>query len=670
MTPAQSAALSAIESAVAVLRASLADPVPPPPPVEPPPVEPPATISQRSRAIIDRTRVVCFAGWLNLSSYDRFPSLDVLAPGLRTLTIRGYSLEGPALRAMSAATYTITANGQSVGTVTVPAGAQTASATVDLSASPDGWVTFDIANPGTGETMLPWTAYMLRGTVATNQLMLIEQANYDVIKHRGPSFRWGLISGAWNPTPRPLLAPLLCPSIPTLTAQSQLKRTHLVPWRLHNADSYRPTTRADGIRHCVNPQPYAYSQLVAKTPQFPNLDGPRGVGTITMPTHIQVGRTGGAYVLESHRLTFVSPLGEVRTLVGVRHAYPGAAPELVGDWSAVPPDRRGMIEAWGLCFDPRTTTVGGTPIPNDGNGGVAEQPHTQPVRSFLADTQRNRILRLTHGTVSHLGPAVVEEWITGLSDPFDVQIDGSTLYVSERTGHKISKCSADTPETPLGVLTSGAALSTVSPERLVRKLATLTAIRAEPCVGPEGLALQDRWLYFGSVSMEQIRRAHLDTGAVEVVDPQIKADGNSHFVKIALSDGTFGPRGKVFYSSWTSQNAGHPTGLPTNWSGAGGQGAYTGPGAPWETHGYSAAVGVGLGRLICGSSSEGLTVVHAAAGEPAISTAQWAAWFKAWTDAGMHLLHDWQGYGHLGLPLPWGQGHDDYLTACGHTKGN
>lgn len=720
MTPSQQSALSALAvasetltataAAVAeaerVLRASLVpveppapEPAPPPipEPVPPPPAPapPPSAIALQQRVIADRLRVVCFAGWLKTNSYDRYPAVEVLKPAASAVTIYGYELGNVSHRVLSASTYTLLINGVDSGQFVVPAGAKTATVQVDMSAHQDGWVTFDLRDPATGESVIPWTAYLLRGETATDPRTLIEQANYDVFKHKPAVFRHGVVAAGWNPTPRPLTPPLReCPPITTLTTQAQLKRTHLVPWRGHNADSYRPNVRPDGIRHCLNPQPYAYFQMMADLPPFPLLDGPRGVGTVTMPTHLEVGKAsfpiteanqpyfpgsaigdewfvGNIYFCEPWRVGKVRASGEVVTLAGWRHAYPGGPLELVGDWSEISPERRGFLELWGIAWDERRNVrdPAGIPSPDPRERGLIPHPPGFGMVQFVVDSRRGTVYRLEYSPTSHFTPPKITEFITGLNDPFDVVADNARacLYVSERGGHRISAFDMDTGA-HLRTMVDGAALSYTTPERLVRRLASIDMIRQQPCVGPEGLAYQDDLLLFGSVAMKQIRAVHVVTGAVDIVDAEIKADDNSHFVKIALSDGTFGPRGKVFYSSWTSQNAGHPMGIPTNWSGQGGKGAYTGPGAPWETLGYSAAVGVGRGRLVCGSSSEGLTVIHAAASEPVISETQWAAWKKAWVADGMHLLHDWEGFGHFGLPLPWGQGHDDYLIACGHTR--
>ena len=35
-------------------------------------------------------------------------------------------------------------------------------------------------------------------------------------------------------------------------------------------------------------------------------------------------------------------------------------------------------------------------------------------------------------------------------------------------------------------------------------------------------------------------------------------NGNSRFMKIAVSDGSFGPRGMIAYTTWSNSNHGYP----------------------------------------------------------------------------------------------------------------
>jgi hypothetical protein len=72
---------------------------------------------------------------------------------------------------------------------------------------------------------------------------------------------------------------------------------------------------------------------------------------------------GNVYFIESWRIGKVTPDGTVVTLAGHRHkdiasyyADPTSA-ELVGDWSSIPPDRRGFAQPWGMAWDARTLEI-------------------------------------------------------------------------------------------------------------------------------------------------------------------------------------------------------------------------------------------------------------------------------------------------------------------------
>lgn len=607
--------------------------------------------------------MVVFRGWYAGGSYNRYPLPEVVQRQSPRIAFLAVDMLAGSKRPFAAAAYTLLVDGAPHATVAVAAGASEASFELNFAALGEGWHQLDIVGLASGETCAPWFAYVLKGAhAAPHAKMPLVIANYTLMR-MGNGRHWsGLVPARFSPTPHPLPS-LDCPPIAELTSQSQLRQTHLVPWREN--DIYRPQRRGDGVWHTVTTQSYAYFHLIAKSPPFALLDGPRGVGTLMMPTHLQLGRGGKVYFSDPWRVGKVDADGTVTTLAGLRHDEPGGAVSLVGDWSGVPAPRRGFHELWGLAWDVRSLAVDESAAPRFNGRDVFERPHASPPRAFVADSQNDRVCLLTFRRDAH-EPAAVSEFIAGLADPFDVVCEDGVLYISERGAHRIAAWDATTGAY-LRTVVSGRALSSVQrTTRFVVAGAPLADIRAEPCVGPEGLYLQDGWLYFGSRAMAQIRRVHLATGALETVVAECRVDGNSHFIKIALSDGTFGARGKPFYSSWTSDNAGRPMGVPGNYNDS-----YTGPGTPWETLGYSSALAVGQGRLVCGSSSEGLTVLHSRRVDDAVvPVATWRRLKAAWVEGGHQLLHGHDGHGFLGLPLPWGASADvdEYLRLNGHRR--
>jgi outer membrane protein assembly factor BamB len=349
----------------------------------------------------------------------------------------------------------------------------------------------------------------------------------------------------------------------------------------------------------------------------------------------------------------------------MRHWHDPAEVELVGDWSAVPAARRGFHELWGMAWDERTLAVNtaAPPIPSEGN----QQPHTVGPTAFVADTQNNRVCKLEFSPTNRSAPCKVSEFITGISDPWDVVYYEGILYVSERLSHRIAAYDAITGQY-IKTIVSGNPLAGVSAAREVVRLASLTSIRAERCVAPEGLYRVDDWLYFGSKAMAQVRRIDLRTGALETV-AVVPTDDNSKFVKFAVSDGTFGPKGTLFTCTFSNAQYGLSASILPNgdtwwwFSNSGGTGQ-------WSEFVYPSAVAIGQGRLLLGGANEGLLMItRRSAGDTELSEAA-VRGAQEFNSRGLNLLHGESAFGFYGLPLPWGVSSDidAFLTAHGHPR--
>jgi hypothetical protein len=293
---------------------------------------------------------------------------------------------------------------------------------------------------------------------------------------------------------------------------------------------------------------------------------------------------------------------------------------------------------------------------------------------FVADTQNNRIIKLTFSPTSFEAEPVVTEFLVGLNDPWDcVETTPGRLAVSERGLHRIVEYDMDTGAL-VRVIVQGAALSRVdSVSRFVTRLTTVEQIQAQPCVGPEGLFVQDGWLYFGSTPAKQVRKVHLETGEVKVACP---VTYTRHYVKVAVSDGTFGPRGTIFTWTWTMDGYhGFPeVYLPdgvTKWRINSHAYLACGKGGQWDTLGYGHSGGVGKGRLYLSSSIEGLVrISKALPTDPTPDYVKYANGRKDYIARGFRLVYGDEGHGYYGLPLPWGVSPeiDYYLSWNGHIK--
>lgn len=615
---------------------------------------------------LDLKRLVIFREYLDGSPYERFQRLTLLTGSRAVILFKAYDLSaGGQARSFAATRYRLLVDGVEAAIANVTPGTSNSSFSLDLSNVAEGWHELDIASDA-GETCPQWVCYVQKGVTPIHQdRMPVVLGSYGLVGARDGKHRLAWVPSRFNPVQGPLRLRQY-PNFSTVLPRSALVQTELVP--LRPDDIHRPNLSASGVLNSFNGQAYFWSGLIAKAPAVSLLDGPRGVGNVVMATHLMVGRIGQVYFSDPWRVGRVDPDGTVTTLAGYRHRNPPRHTidqindiELVGDWSSVDISRRGFREIWGLAWDARSLSVNeqAPPIPNN---GILEKPHVSGPRMFVADSQNNRICVLTFAADSHATPVVVSEFITGLADPWDVVYADGVIYVSERGAHRIVAYDA-TSGLLLRVVVAGLPLATLDQIHVARRTAPLDTVRAQPCVAPEGLAYMDGWLYFGSLSMAQIRRVNLATGALEVASvPYV--DNNSNFVKIAVSDGSFYPRGYVFNCTWANIAYGRPQGVDVGLNSAG-----VGPGAPWATFGYASAVGVGQGRMVCGSSAEGLLVISKALPSDAtIGAAAYAAGASAYLSRGLQLTHGPAGWGYYGLPVPRGLTPeiDTYLAAHGN----
>jgi hypothetical protein len=649
-------------------------PSPAPAPEPSPPPAPPSAVPAITSEPLIATRIIAFSTQHGESRYERYQRTHVIT-GPTSLAIALWDLaSGGVIKPLPGGDYVLMVDGAEHSRITVTAGAVSAGFPVSPATLAAGWRRVQVLDP-TGALSPSWFVHV--GTERVDDVVPVCTGSYEWAN--GSRHRWCWVRHDAAPAPKPL-APRARPHFSTALPGASLYLEALVP-----PTTTTRITALGEVRSTFGKQAYFWQDLVRKLPQLPLLDGPRGVGTLYMPTHIEVGRAtqtadpasapvGALYVLDPWRLMRVNADGAIRTLVGWRHRSPPAnwlaRPdlELVGDWSAVPPERHGLHEAWGMAWDRRSLAVDTTaPVDPDGR-----QRHVGGPAAYITDSQHNRVLKAVFDGGSHTTPAKVTEFLTGLADPWDCVEHGAELIVSERGAHRICAYSMDTGEL-LRVLVQGEALATVDVNRFVRRTAGAEALakrRAAPCVAPEGLARLGDWLYFGSIAQEQTRRVNLVTGELQVVAP-FPVDLNSQFAKIAVSDGTFGPAGSVFVSTWGTTFGGWPTAaLPDGkwWdyrTDAGSAGPKSGRGPNWGTFNYGTAVGIGGGRMVFGGSQYGLyQVTQALPGDPTVDAAR----YTKGSYSLIRGLYADGGYSAHGLPVPWGVTAelDYYLRTHGH----
>jgi hypothetical protein len=552
-----------------------------------------------------------------------------------------------------------------------------------------GWHRIDIDTAGSGETCP--TYFVLARDDDDDDVSTFESraplctGAYDVL-HYGRAHRWGWLENAHalKPTPVPL-QPRECPSFDTALPVSGLYREVMAPSR--EGDIHRLTRLADGSLSTFNAHSYYFSTMIAKVPNVPLIDGPRGVACVQMPTWGLVDRHGGLIFADAWGIRRMSADGTVRTRCGLRsrvvdgiaanYQNEGAdAFELLGDWSAFPPAERGFHEIWAIEFDPRTLPLDPTAPAING-----EQPHTEGPVLLVNDSQSNRVLKLTYRKDDLLAEPVVTLLVGGVKDPWGGGYWNGLWIVAERQANRIAAYDATTGAF-VRVIAQGKALGYVeggidrpktemsSRFPTVLPGVTQAMIDAEPCVLPEGLVIQDDYAYVTSYAMNAVNKINLVTGEwkqhLKLTPGAAKLMA---FRSIAISDGTFGPRGTVFIPDWTASNWGMADAwLPngTRWNYSGGDYVLRGRNSGgWGSLAYRSMFAAKNGVAYAGSSQEGIVrISKALPTDIDLATAKLPSGERRrvafdrgrakWSAGEYELLHGQNGYGNFGWPLPWG----------------
>lgn len=573
------------------------------------------------------------------SRYERFQRLMMLySSKINDVSFNGIDLAvGGAERLLLSTRYTLLM-APLVGGVTVEVAAVTLLSpasravfkNVSVAGLEQGWYKIIIGGLGLGETSPMFFCFVHKGLPVDNTFMPVSLGT----KGLHGTHAWAVVPAKPAPVPRPILTKrLYTPPTPTLP-RKELHCEDFIVFR--GGDQHFPNINKDGVLSTFDPQSYTWSGLHAKLPTQPCYDGPRGIGSASYVTHVwlsvaKVPINGVevdvdlTYFSDSWRIARVTPNGKILTLVGWRHidnmqghwedseADKMKRLELVGDWSAIPEALRGFREIWGFDWDERTFEIDQTSPLVDGF-----HTHKVGVTLYVADSFNNRILKVQFDPKSHETPPKVTLFAT-LKDPWDLATRNGRIFVSERQSHRICEYDMDTGAL-VRVLVQGMAMATIDVNREVRVTGTLYDRRLQPCVAPEGVYLQDDWLYFASKAQGQVRRVWVGAGTNEqygvyqlpspalpdgklqggftttslttaqslaertkvanrlnaaVPAPTvpltpddfvlqkhtlrtIHTDGNTNFAKVTVSDGTFGARGATFTWTWSNAHHGGP----------------------------------------------------------------------------------------------------------------
>jgi hypothetical protein len=546
---------------------------------------------------------------------------------------------------------------------------------------PDGPIFIKIERDGGGYVGPVYGAYLDRNGQAKDAAhSIIQSGNYEWT--HGGGHHVILVEKAQFGFSAAAVKPYTVVPFNTTKTRNQISRVNLTPH--YGGAPRRPFIDNRGIINTCGKHPYQWSDLVASRPRQPLADGPRGQGTTQFITALRAGRNGKWYFCDPWRFGFIDSTGAVFTLIGLRDREPlkywgqTDAPdtfEVVGNWDAsIPADKRFPLESWGFAWWPRTLELDPSAPPQGG-----EQPHVGPGPVCFICDRHGYILKAQFNATVRDEPAKVTRFIAA-GDPWSIECIGDVLYVAERSKHRISKWSA-VDGAYLGDLVTGVAMGQISQDRVWTKNMYQTA-RTKNLVAPEGMLIQDGWCYVASLAMREVRRFKMDDPTVYQtclrIPDTIANATTANFAYIALSDGTFFPRGTLFLTTWNLSSMGVPWAyIPTpgpaysdgvvpthskfSWSMNGDR--ETGPGDyGWQSTSYPAACAVGNGMLAVGTAMHGVTLFMArAAGEP-LQTLD-----IAWGPLN-RLIHGPQGAGALKLNKPWGvsTAQDNYLRVHGH----
>ena len=646
------------------------------PPVIPPVISPPTTTLpainlQPFLGTASGIPLLAFWRWCSFERYDRYQTLMTLPGTGGSLRLVAVTLFNGTQLALGNTTVTVTLTPTSGGAPAVlPPVTPSPTAkelTVQTPTLAPGWYRLSATAPG---WQVPaWYAYVPGG--AHPSTMPVVRATWELLHPPGGGNTFTAADTMVPAVFAPLVAPYpprAFPAAPEIPQRSNTVETWLVLSRPE--DVYRPNLAAgnaaqpeggaasprlagvSGLMTTFNRQAYFESDVIgSSTVRLPLLDGPRGRGTVWSAQHLMPARNNQWIFTDNFRAGKISADGTVRTLFGRRHR---GVPtlwtddpqdlEIVGDWSGVA-GAHYPNEMWGFAWHAPTLVTDPNAAPIGG-----EQPHLVGPTAFAPDRKHNRILRAVFSRNDRALPPVMSEWKAS-SEPWDCVTDGSnTLYVSEWAANRIAA---------YDIITGAFLTSWATPN-------------------PEGLFWQDGALYYGSLAMKAIRKrvpGGSDTLAFDLSSPYV-IDGNSRYVKFALSDGTFGPRGMAAVATWSVNNYGYPTLFQPNgvriWSYPNDSQANNGPGLPWAIgSNYQTAVGIGNGHMAMSGVREGIRIQSSAlATDTNQATPAYLAGRDEYRRLGFRLTNGDDGFGMYGLALPWGVSAniDIYLTAHGHMR--
>lgn len=647
------------------------DPVPTPDPV-PPPLPDPPDPSGKPQDIakpVKESRLLSFEQWtLRGYPYLRMTPLVVFTTDsvdvkftLQDLSTTGGGKSVP----LTGSTYTLYMDGVPVGSTTVGMGSARGTITADLTGVPDGWRIMDISEHG-DETSIPLPVYVLRGgEIAPQEWVPVIQGSKEV--HRTYYVKWVPARHA------PRSIPLTIKPDDYLPIDGSTRGDDLVRDALTGTVVGHPrflVRHATGVLGTSTRQRYFWDDVWAKSPPLEFIDGKRYANSLAQVTHLEIGnatfgndpgdpRVGNVYFCTAKSFGKIRASGEVVTLAGMVHTdVPNyyrshRTYEQRGDWSNIEESRRQFRLIWGMSWIPESliTDLTADPIPTEAN----LRPHINPPIALVSDSMSDAVRSITFDSHRHGATPVIREWYEGDegSDPWDIVNWRDKQIVSERGTNRLLQLNSHGLIERV-ILDGDPSLTYISNTHVVgrRQGVTLDAVKQQSVAGPEGLAVDGDWLYYGSAVTREIRRVHLIDGRIEFVCPV--HGPKRFFCKIAVHNGM------VAQMTWDI--AGPVVYLPdgTLWDAMRKVGCAS----------YGTAVAMKHGRIVYSDAMQGVSQLRRRLPTDTHRPPLYGAGKQEWIDKGYYLSHGWSGESPFGLPLPWGESAaiDDYLKGLGHEQ--
>lgn len=566
---------------------------------------------------------------------------------------------------------------------------------IDVSAAGGGNHLVEIFSTA-GEQSIPEPMYIEAGGPRREWLAIMPPSQEVIIQ--GHPFAIQYVRNTFEPVAEPL-EPRQYTPFNYLPKGAEQWREVLIPC---DESAHYPTLTDEGVPTAMSWQRYYAGSVTDDMPDFPLLDGERGICNAGAAMHIEVGsaacpelggRVENVYVQGSYQWYKLRPNGEKVTLVGWRSnpahmSDPGSTPvyDLVGDWSAIPEARHGFGGGWGACFIPKSLRVNTAAprVPEEQN----LHPHFSPKgdgygpAALLTDDRFSRILKAQGGSHSHGTEWRVTEWCTDLISPFDIvphpfledhyiasDQEGNAIYLLRDHGDR-----GEIVDT----IVQGAPLAELHPiSRIATSKYSLDRRRQADAVFPQGLAVVGDDLLFGMNMQEQIRKIGLRSGVIDIAVAESRTARSYAYSKFAVSTGQAGPAMTIYQQRWSNSDGGFPDvflpgGQKYDLCKHGGPGLLRGRGGWYQSEGYGSGVGIGPGRIVWNTVRGGLSQLRLAdAGEPLFDRRRFndgESLFVQRTHAERFGRAGWGAW--HGERLPWGEHPDiDYFLACsGHTQ--